>query len=66
MGKEKGNKTCTVCGDSLEDEDIFHHMHGNYCYECMAVHIKKEHVTDVAERVRFSPEGKRASTYKSI
>ena len=62
MVKGKEEKKCNSCGTVLSNEEAIYHLGKDYCPECMAEHIKNEHVK---RETLTTSEEKKAWTYKS-
>lgn len=66
---------CASCNEEMGDEDVFEHEGKSYCPECVVEHVKGKHPLEAQreasaaelehEKAKYSPEAKRAHTYKS-
>ena len=43
--KESKGKSCDVCGEILNDQDVMRHSGSKYCPKCIAEHIRDDHYT---------------------
>jgi late competence protein required for DNA uptake (superfamily II DNA/RNA helicase) len=70
---------CTSCNEEIVLADAFEHDGKTYCTECVVEHLKKGHSIEVnlgaikrvsaaaeleRDSAKYSPEAKKATTYK--
>lgn len=71
---------CAACNAEIVRADAFEHDGKTYCAECVVEHLKRDHSLEVnleakrqasaeaeleRDRVKYSPEAKKAHTYKT-